>query len=608
MQDNNILVLNFADAKIPEFKEVRGKEHLLYGEDDNFPEYLLTLFGKSAKHGAIVKNKVTYIYGSGLKAKAPSPIADQYLLNANPYQSWNDLAKQSIMDIEVFGGFYWQMVPTFGGRYNAYLLPFNKVRVSKDGTQYFFKNNWKDNKETPRPFPTFYRGITTESIYQFREYQPATDNRYALPGYMNACNYIESDVEVSKHTLTNAKTGFSASKFINFYNGEPEENKKRSIQRRFEDAFTGSEGKKLIISFNNDPNKKPTVDDLGASDLTKEDFTVVDNLITQNIYAGHQITSPMLFGIQTPEKLGGHSEMQLAYEIFKNTYANAKQRQMEDIINYFAEINGAGTQFEFVATDPVSIAISDAMLEKVAPPSWILEKAGIDITKYPDVPAAAPAQNQQMGVGVNDHLKNMTGRQFQQIERIKRKFKAGQITRDEAAMLLKNSFGLEDADINVMLGEAQVFSDESEEVNDDELSAAFDSHGEDLSEYEVLRSKSFKFDSDEEMIELSEMFREGQKGLLDRITGTMPKILVRYTYEKRRDAPGPSVLDTTRPFCRKMVALGRMYSREDIQKISEFVGYNVFKRTGGFWNKNGKIVPHCRHEWRTNIVFKKETK
>lgn len=607
MQDNNILVLNFADAKIPEFKEVRGKEHVLYGEDDNFPEYLLTLFGKSAKHGAIVKNKVTYIYGSGLKAKAPSPIADQYLLNANPYQSWNDLSRQSIMDIEVFGGFYWQMVPTFGGKYNAYLLPFNKVRVSKDGTQYFFKNNWKDNKEAARPFPAFYRGIATESIYQFREYQPATDNRYAIPGYMNACNYIESDVEVSKHTLTNAKTGFSASKFINFYNGEPEEGKKRAIQRRFEDAFTGSEGKKLIIAFNNDPNRKTTVDDLGQSDLTKEDFTVVDDLITQNIYAGHQITSPMLFGIQTPEKLGGHSEMQLAYEIFKNTYANSKQRQMEDIVNYFASINGITSEFEFMATDPVGVNISDAMVEKVAPPSWILEKLGIDAEKYPDTPVAAPTPGQQMA-GVNDHLKNMTGRQFQQIERIKRKFKAGQITRDEAAMLLKNSFGLEDADINVMLGEAQAFSDDSEEVNDEELSAAFDSHGEELDGYEVIRSKAFKFDSDEEMIELSEMFKEGEKGLLSRITGTMPKILVRYTYEKRKDAAGPSVLDTTRPFCKKMVSLSRMYSREDIQKISDFVGYNVFKRTGGFWNKNGKIVPHCRHEWRTNIVFKKEKK
>ena len=177
-------------------------------------------------------------------------------------------------------------------------------------------------------------------------------------------------------------------------------------------------------------------------------------------------------------------------------------------------------------------------------------------------------------------------------------------------MLLKNSFGLEDADINVMLGDAQAFDDDHEEgsIDDEVLSQAFDTHGESLDEYEVLRSKAFKFDSDEEMTEVAEMFREGDKGLLSRITGIASRIEIKYSYEKRKDATGPSVLDTTRPFCKKMVALNRLYSRADIQKISEFVGYNVFKRTGGFWNKNGKIVPHCRHEWRTNIVIKKVKK
>jgi hypothetical protein len=35
------------------------------------------------------------------------------------------------------------------------------------------------------------------------------------------------------------------------------------------------------------------------------------------------------------------------------------------------------------------------------------------------------------------------------------------------------------------------------------------------------------------------------------------------------------------------------------------LGYNVFKAAGGFWNNNGTIEAHCRHEWVANAVIKK---
>jgi hypothetical protein len=79
------------------------------------------------------------------------------------------------------------------------------------------------------------------------------------------------------------------------------------------ERFTGSDGKKFILSFTNDASRKPIVDDLGASDITKEDFQNVDKLIQQNLYAGHQITAPDLFGISTPGQLGSRQQMRDSY-------------------------------------------------------------------------------------------------------------------------------------------------------------------------------------------------------------------------------------------------------------------------------------------------------
>jgi DNA-binding Lrp family transcriptional regulator len=89
---------------------------------------------------------------------------------------------------------------------------------------------------------------------------------------------------------------------------------------------------------------------------------------------------------------------------------------------------------------------------------------------------------------------------------------------------------------------------------------------------------------------------------------TLPEFKVMYTYEKRADVSGPELLKTSRPFCVKMVGLSqtRMFSREDIQKLSERLGYSVFKRAGGFWNNNGTIEFQCRHGWMKHVVIKKK--
>ena len=74
---------------------------------------------------------------------------------------------------------------------------------------------------------------------------------YSLPGYFGALNYIESDIEVSKHVLGNAQTGFSASKLITLPNGEPSPDEKRAVSRQFDNMYTGADGKKYLLAFVN---------------------------------------------------------------------------------------------------------------------------------------------------------------------------------------------------------------------------------------------------------------------------------------------------------------------------------------------------------------------
>ena len=350
----SFLILNFAEARQPEYKEKRGVGYIEYGDKNDYPLYLLSLFNKSAKHSAIIKGKVNYIIGNGWSGDLPS--AQAFIDSPNQYDSLDELTRKVCLDIEIFGGCYlecvWSMV---GGQLASVShIDYSKVRTNKDNTQFWIKNNWLERKEVAEVLPAFNdKQPQGKQVMYIKEYRPNL-NTYSLPNYYGCLNYIESDIEVSKQVLGNAMTGFSASKLITLPNGEPSNEEKRDIERRFSDRFSGADGKKFILSFVNDTGRKPIVDDLGASDLTKEDFSTVDAMIQQNIFAGHQITAPSLFGIAEPGKLGGRNEMRDAYEIFKNTYANDKQRFLEELFNYLLLFRGGG-EIKILPVEPIGL-------------------------------------------------------------------------------------------------------------------------------------------------------------------------------------------------------------------------------------------------------------
>ena len=654
-----IQVLTFAEAKQPEYKEKKGEGYMQYGQNNDYPQYLLDLFNKSAKHNAIVRGKVNYIVGNGWAGE--QPIVKQ----VNREETLNDLTKKVALDIELFGGAYIQVIWSVMGEQIAELwhCDYTKIRTNKDNTQFWYKEDWKAtrNQEKAEVYAAFNpkNPIGVQILY-VKEYRPGM-NVYSLPGYFGALNYIESDVEVSKHVLGNAQTGFSASKLITLPNGEPSPDEKRAVSRQFDNMYTGADGKKYLLAFVNDVTRKPIVDDLGASDLTKEDFGRVDELIQTNIFSGHQITSPDLFGIAVPGQLGNRQQMRDSYEIFNNTYIRYKQMQLEGVFNMLGGYAGVTEELKLQPTDPIGIEFSEAVIKEVAPKEWILEKLGIDPTQY-GIPAATEQPMAASPLSVNEHIKGLKGREWQNMQRIIRDFNKGKITREQASSMLKGGYALSDEEVATWLGAEEFeFSEQDFQV--------FFEFGEDRNNYEVLKSKTrFSDDADFEMFAdvtqlqsnildlivkdkritpevIADTLKEDigavkrviddliEKGfiktsevkqgkgidsnviiereltapigkIVEAIKPQTTQILIRYTYEWK---PGfnNTFLDTSRPFCQYLIEANKFYTRSDIEQMSARLGYSVWDRRGGWWNNDGKISPSCRHNWVSNIVKRK---
>lgn len=658
----DLRVLTFAEARQPEFKEKKGIDggYIKYGENNDYPDYIVDLYNKSSKHSAIIKSKVHYITGNGWSGEAD---AQAFIDKANRVESLNDLTRKVSLDIEIFGGAYLEVIWGLSGNIaEIWHCDYTKIRTNKDNTQYWYKEDWKDNKVKPSVISAFNPKLPTgKQILYVKEYRPNI-GIYGLPSYFAALNYIESDIEVSKHILGNAQTGFSASKLITLPNGEPSDEEKRNVDNRLRKTYSGADGKKYMIAFVNDISRKPIVDDLGTSDLTKEDFSRVDELIQTNIFSGHQVTTPSIMGIAEAGKLGSRTEMRDGYEIFKNTYVNAKQMHLESVFNMLAKLKGVTTEIKIIPTEPIGIEFSEATIVSLAPKDWVLEKIGIDMTKYAPVQdAITPEQN----LSVNEHIKGLKGREWQNMQRIIREFTKGKINREQATSMLKTGYALSDEEVNTWLGSEELdaqfaaqdfsvfyefgenkdsfniwkskkrFNDETDfymfaDVNQlesdilDQISKQKDITPEvlaevldesidtintvlkDLEDRKIIKTKETKIGKgiDSNIIVSRELTQPLSK-TVGNVKPQTTEILVRYSYEWISGF-NDSDKKNSRPFCVALLDAKKLYSRSDIEMMSARLGYSVWDRKGGWWNDNGTISESCRHEWKTNVVTRKK--
>jgi hypothetical protein len=597
---DNILVLTFAEAKQPEYKEKKGVGFIQYGDRNDYPNYLVDLFNKSAKHNAIVKSKVHYITANGWTS---SEEARTFVEKVNRTESLEDLTRKVSLDTEIFGGYYLEIIWNDQGQLaEIWHIDYTKIRTNKDNTQFWYKEDWKDNKEEAKVYTAFNPNAESKvkQILYVKEYRPNM-GIYSLPAYFGALNYIESDIEISKHVLGNAQTGFSASKLITLPNGEPSDDEKKNIEQRFTKRFSGSDGKKFILSFVTDPQRKPIIDDLGASDITKEDFQKVDELIQTNIFSGHQITTPSIFGIATPGKLGSRSEMRDGYEIFKNTYVNSKQMHLESVFNMLAKLRGIqDPELKIIPTEAIGLELSESILKEIAPKEWLLEKAGIDISKYE--PVQEPVQQAQFA--------EQDFSLFFEFGEAKEGF---QVWKQKKKFNDDNEYELF-ADVSQLQANVLDLITKDKRITPDVIAEVLNSTPETIN-YVINKLVDSGYLKVEE-ISVGEGYDENiitERTLtapISTITGTTTpqtkELLVRYSYEWNTGF-NDSDKKTSRPFCKALLDAGKMYSRSEIEQMTMRLGYSVFDRGGGWYTEPGtnNHSPSCRHHWVSNIVTRK---
>lgn len=589
------------ETKLPEYKVVNGKDYVMYGESNRYPDYLLEMYQRSAKHNAIVNGKVNYITGKGWTYEAdkvPSEMLgelNRLMQNPNPYDDLNDILYKTALDFEIFNGFALEIVWNMHGKISQIAHKnFGNLRRNVDGSKFYYADEWKEFGEPEglteyMPFDPEKR--LGKQLFYYCSYAPSV-RYYPIPEYLGALAYIETDARIANYHVNNLRNGFLGGFLFNFNNGVPSDEEQREIKRQLQKQLKGDDGERIVVNFNDSADTGLKIEPLNANDLDKQ-FNILNETIQQEIFVAHRVTSPMLFGVRVSGQLGGRSELVEAYELFKAVYINDRVQKLEKVFNYIFSFNGLGV-LEIEPTEPITERLSEQSLLQIMTKDELREKAGLP-------PLAEVTVNEQpQSFTHHDFRKEKEELAlFQKFGRDASEFE--EITRRPMRYgfeLLEQEFASEyaelDADILKMIEkDPAITSDKlaeklgkSIELISDRISA-------------LIEAKAINIRG-----ALKELGESAKDFIKPRNPEGEPLVQVMYKYDVLPEFGPQKLIAGSREFCSKMIDLGRYYTRQDINQISDIMGYSVWERKGGWYTKPGtnQHYPTCRHTWMQTLV------
>ena len=389
-KNTEISVIHLAEFNLPAVTETANKDWIQFGTDNMYPQYLLELYNGSSINNAIIKGVAAMIYGEGLDAtdkQDSEEHKEQWLrLTSLLGHSQKDLLKCLAFDLKLFGMCY---VNTIWNKprtkiVEMYHIPAQYIRSGKtDGygnvNEYYYSADWTNTrKHKPRTYKAFDEKDRTSAsqVLCIKDYSPGS-YYYSLPDYQGSTSYIQLDMEIAQFHLSNIKSGMFPSMAVNFANGVPTREERRTIERQINSKFGGSgNAGKILITFNDGKDTAPEIVPINAND-NSDSYQFLSTETTQKVLTGHRVTSPLLFGVKGDGSGFGNNadELRDSYSLFNNTVIKPFQNTLLDGLQAIFSICDINLDLYFKSLKPADF-IDIETVAKVSEDDQ--EKEGID--------------------------------------------------------------------------------------------------------------------------------------------------------------------------------------------------------------------------------------
>ena len=384
MKKSDLQIVNLSTYTSPSIKEVKYKDFVYYGEDNNYFQYLIDRYNGSPTNNAIINGISEMIYGKGLDATDSNRKPDQYAKMVSLFHK--DCVRKLCFDLKLMGQCAMQVIYSKDRSKIVQLehMPIETLRAEKCNDKgeveaYYYFNDWSKYKNSSdlQRIPAFGTSKEALEIMYIQPYR-AGFKYYSPVDYQGGTQYAELEEEISNYHLNNIMNGLAPSMLINFNNGTPDAEQRTIIENRIKEKFSGtSNAGKFILAFNDDPDTAATIDPIQLSDAHNQ-YQFLSDESARKILVAHRVVSPMLLGIKDNTGLGNNAdELKTATILMDNMVIRPFQTLLLDAFDQILAFNNMSLNMYFKTLQPLEFTD----LDNVADEETREEETGVKLSE-----------------------------------------------------------------------------------------------------------------------------------------------------------------------------------------------------------------------------------
>jgi hypothetical protein len=379
---NNLHILNLAKYEAPVISESKRNEWVTYGDNNEYFDFLIERYKNSTTNNAIINNISRLIYGRGLFALDANKKPNEYAQMMSLFNQ--DCLRKLCFELKALGQCAIQVHYDKNHKkiLKAYHIPVQLLapeKCNKDGEieAYYYSDNWEDIKKfPPKRIDAFGYSNNEVEILYIKPYSLGM-KYFSYVDYQGAISYALLEEEVANYLINEVQNSFSGTKIVNFNNGVPTPEQQDTITSQVLGKLTGSQGRKVIVSFNDNVETRTSVEDIPLNDAP-DHYTYLSEECLRKIMLGHNVTSPLLFGIASSNGFSSNAdELKNSFILFDNMVIKPFQDLLIANLDRILAFNGISLKLAFRTLQPLEFTD----LENVQTEEQKAEETGVELSK-----------------------------------------------------------------------------------------------------------------------------------------------------------------------------------------------------------------------------------